>query len=212
MNDTPERVVLAAAGPEARRRALVGGLFGALLFASALGGIAGLIGGRVAGLAVAAVVAVLVLYVVSYNVRRTVWLEGTALLVRTWGVRRVEMADVERIDLLVTDVRGVRTVALLITARGRGPSVKLDLASYSGAGARTLDLFALRKLANALMNAIEANGMVFAELLVAELRAEARGEGLVGRPFYRLAIAAPGGRLAQRYAPETVSKFVTTLD
>jgi hypothetical protein len=62
------------------------------------------------------------------------------------------------------------------------------------------------------MNNTEANGIVFGELLVAELKSEARGEAVAERPLYRLASAAPSGKLAQRFTMEAVSRFVATLE
>jgi hypothetical protein len=53
---------------------------------------------------------------------------------------------------------------------------------------------------------------VFSQLLVAQLRAEAKGEAAADRPLYRLASLAPGGRLAQRLKPEAITRFVATLD
>src|SRR5438270_506561 len=83
-------------------------------------------------------------------------------------------------------------------SRERGKTVKIDLALYSGTGVHgELGVLRLRRLANALMNNIEANGMVFAELLVAQLKAEARGDAATERPLYRLASAAPPGKLVQ---------------
>ncbi|WP_158889832.1 hypothetical protein [Amycolatopsis anabasis] len=208
----PERLPLYHDDPALRRRRGCSGLVGVLIFAAASGGIAGLIGGRIAGLVAAAVVGLPLLYVVLFNVRRRIWLEGGTVLVRTWRTRRIDLVQAERIDLLVTDVRGTRTVGLLINAGRRGKTVKIDLAIYSGAGGRELGVVALRKLANALMNNTDANGMVFAELLVAQLKAEARGGGVAERPLYRLASAAPSGKLAQRFTMEAVSRFVATLD
>lgn len=207
-----ERIPLHEDTPELSRRRLISGLVGTVLFAAAFGGIAGLIGGRGAGLLVAAIVGALLLYATTSNLRRKVWLEGATLVVRTWGVHRLALADAGRIDLVISDVRGVRTVSLLIRKAERRRAVKVDLALFAGGRARGLDILALRKLANALMNSIEANGIVFAELLVAELRAEARGDGLEGRPLYRLAAAAPSGKLAQRYSLESVSRFVASIE
>jgi hypothetical protein len=208
----PERLALHQEDPAMRRRRLGSGLAGVVLFAAAFGGIAGLIGGEVVGLVVAAVVALPLLYVVLFAVRRRIWLEGDTVLVRTWRTRRVDIVRASRIDLLVTDVRGMRTVSLLFNARRRGMTAKIDLAVYAGTGGRELGVLALRRLANALMNNIEANGMVFSELLVAQLRAEARGDGAADRPLYRLASAAPAGRLAQRFTMDAVSRFVARLD
>jgi hypothetical protein len=140
------------------------------------------------------------------------WLVGTTVLVRTWRTRRVDLVRAERIDLLVTDVRGSRTVGLLINAGRRGKTVRLDLAVFSGTGGRELGVLPLRRLANAVMNNTEANGIVFGELMVAELKSEARGEAVAERPLYRLASAAPSGKLAQRFPMEAVSRFVATLE
>ncbi|MTD57089.1 hypothetical protein [Amycolatopsis pithecellobii] len=207
-----ERLPLYHDDPALRRRRLVSGLIGTLLFAAAFGGIAGFIGGRLAGLIVATVVALPLLYVVLFTARRRSWLEGTTVLVRTWRLRRVGIADASRIDLLVTDVRGMRTVSLLLNAGRRGEAAKIDLAVYAGTGGRELGVFALRRLADALLNNIEADGMVFSELLVAQLKAEARGDAAADRPLYRLASAAPTGRLAQRFTMDAVSRFVAQLD
>ncbi|HEV7976190.1 hypothetical protein [Amycolatopsis sp.] len=208
----PERLPLYQDDPVSRRRRGCSGVVGALIFAAAFGGIAGLIGGRIVGLVVAVVVALPLLYVVGFNVRRRLWLEGTTVVVRTWRTRRIDLVTASRVDLLVTDVRGTRTVGLLLNAGQRGKAVKIDLAVYSGTGGRELGVLQLRRLANAIMNNVEANGLVFAELLVAQLKSEARGDGAADRPLYRLASAAPSGKLAQRFTMEAVSRFVATLE
>ncbi|GAA1026685.1 MULTISPECIES: hypothetical protein [Amycolatopsis] len=212
MTEKPvERVPLFADEPKLRRRRAWSGIFGVVVLAAAFGGIVGLIGGQVAGLIVAAVVAVPLVYVVLYAARRRVWLEGTTLVVRTWGVRRVDLLEAPRLDVVISDVRGNRTVALLVNAGQRRRAVKLDLAVFSGTGGRELGALQLRRLADALLNNTEANGLVFSELLVAELRAEARGDAVAERPLYRLASAAPGGKYLQRFPMEAVSRFVATL-
>jgi hypothetical protein len=208
----PEKLPLYQDDPVSRRRRGCSGVVGVAIFAAAFGGIAGLIGGRVVGLIVAVVVALPLLYVVGFNVRRRLWLEGTTVVVRTWRTRRIDLVAASRVDLLVTDVRGTRTVGLLLNAGQRGKAVKIDLAVYSGTGGRELGVLQLRRLANAIMNNVEANGLVFAELLVAQLKSEARGDGAADRPLYRLASAAPSGKLAQRFTMEAVSRFVATLE
>ncbi len=207
----PQRLPLHQEDPGLTRRRLISGLAGVLIMAAAFGGIAGLIGGQVAGLVAAAIVGLPLLYVVLWNVRRKLWLEGTAVLVRTWRTRRVDLAQARRIDLLVTDVRGARTVSLLFNSGQRGQVVKIDLAVYAGTGGRELPILTLRRLADAVANNIEANGLVFSELLVAQLRAEARGAGVPDRPLYQLASAAPSGKIAQRFTMEAVSRFVAQL-
>lgn len=207
----PQRLPLHQEDPGLARRRLASGLAGVLILAAAFGGIAGLIGGRLAGLIAAVVVGLPLLYVVLWNVRRKLWLDGTAVLVRTWRTRRVDLPQAQRIDLLVTDVRGARTVSMLFNSGRRGQVVKIDLAVYAGTGGRELPILTLRRLADALANNIEANGLVFAELLVAQLRAEARGAGVPDRPLYQLASTAPPGRIAQRFTMEAVSRFVARL-
>jgi hypothetical protein len=208
----PERLPLFHDDPVLRRRRGCSGLIGVAIFAAASGGIAGLVGGRPAGLVTAVAVGLPLLYIVLVTGRRRLWLEGTTVIARSWRTRRVDLVRAERIDLLVTDVRGTRTVALLINAGKRGQTVKIDLAVFSGTGARELAVLQFRRLANAVMNNVEANGIVFGELLVAELKSEARGDVLADRPLYRLASAAPSGKLAQRFTMDTVSRFVATLE
>lgn len=208
----PERIALYGEDPALRRRRAISGLVGVVIFAAAFGGIAGLLGGQLAGLIAAATVALPLLYLVSYNSRRRIWLEGHTVLVRTWGTRRIDLVTASAIDLLVTDVRGTRTVSLLVNSGQRGRTVKLDLAVYAGTGGRELGILALRGLADAVVNNIEANGVVFSQLLVAQLRAEARGDAAADRPLYRLAAAAPSGKLAQRFSMEAVSRFVASLE
>ncbi|WP_340681473.1 hypothetical protein LCL61_22220 [Amycolatopsis coloradensis] len=210
--ETPERLPLFHDDPKLRRRRGCSSVAGVVIFAAAFGGIAGLIGGEIAGLVVAGVIAVPLLYVMFYNLRRRVWLEGDTLIVRTWGVRRIDLTAAERIDLVISDVRGTRTVSLLVNAGKRRKVAKVDLAVYSGAGGRELGILQLRKLANALLNNTEANGLVFSELLVAQLKSEARGDAAAERPLYRLASAAPAGKYIQRFTMEAVSRFVATLD
>ncbi|MGW4064361.1 hypothetical protein ACWEGE_39160 [Amycolatopsis sp. NPDC004747] len=207
-----ERIALFEEDPRGRRRRGISGLIGVVIVAAAFGGIAGLIGGTVTGLVVALVVALPLLYVMAVSIRRRVWLEGSTLLVRTWGLRRVDLTTATRLDLVVGDVRGSRTVSLLVNAGQRGKVAKVDLAVFSGTGGRELGIVQLRKLANALMNNTEANGLVFGELLVAELKAEARGAGVAERPLYRLASVAPSDKYVQRFTMEAVSRFVATLD
>ncbi len=68
------------------------GLIAVALFAAAFGGVAGLIGGKDVGLIVAAVVGLPLLLLVLSTARRRMWLEGTTVVVRTWGSRRVDLA------------------------------------------------------------------------------------------------------------------------
>lgn len=206
-----ERVALHAEDAEQRRRRLRLGITVAVVLAAALGGLVALFS-PIAGLITAVVVAAPLLYLVGLAARRRMWLDGSNLLLRTWGTRTIDLTTVMHIDLMVTDLRGVQTVSLLIRESENAGGVKIDLASYSPGGGREIGVLALRKLANAVMDNIDANGMVFAELLVAQLRAEAKEVPSEARPLHRLASAAPRGKLMQRYSMELVSKFVAGLD
>lgn len=205
----PDRVQLALSQDPPRRRGWVP-MGVALLLGAAVGGIVGLVAGRTTGLVVAAAVAAAFALLAWSAARRRVWLEGTSVSARTIGTKTVDLRAADRIELMVTDVRGVRTIGLLV---GRGGStINVSLAVYSGTGGRELGILALRRLADALAAGAHSAGLVFSQLLVAQLRAEARGEPAPERPLYRLAATAPQGRIAQRLKPEAVTRFVATLD
>lgn len=183
-----------------------------ILIGAAVGGVVGLIGGRVPGLISAGAV-VVVMAAFSFGIsRRSVWLEGSHVVARTFGRKRVDLHRAEQIELLITDVRGMRTVGLLITGPPKGKTVNLSVATYSGTGYRELGILVLRRLADVLAGSENTAGLVYSQLLVAQLRAEAKGEAAGDRPLYRLASVAPPGRIAQRLRPDAVSRFVATLD
>lgn len=192
-----------------RRRGCVA--FGvAVVFGAAVGGIVGLIANQTAALITAAAV-VVVLWSLSWvSSRRTLWLAGDRIVAKAVGTKSVDLRHAERIELMVTDIRGTRTVGLLVG--GGGKTINLSLAVYSGTGGRELGILVLRRLADILAGSENTTGLVFSQLLVAQLRAEAKGEAAADRPLYRLASLAPGGRLAQRLKPEAITRFVATLD
>lgn len=182
---------------------------GALVVAAAFGGLMGLLAGRTAGLVTAAIFFVPLALLAVAEARRHVRLDGTVLSVRAFGTRSVDLRTADRLDLLVTDVRGARTVGLFV--RGGGKAINLALAIYAGTGGKEQGILPLRTLANVLAGRGDPPGLVFSELLVAQLRAEARGLAYGDRPLYKLAALAPGGRLAQKLNPDAISRFVSTL-
>lgn len=210
-NGGPGPLSLDLAGASTRKRGCTW-LIIPVLLGAAVGGVVGLIGGRLPGLISAAAVVVVVAGFTWGISRRTVWLEGSHVVARTFGRKRVDLHSAEQIELLITDVRGMRTVGLLITGPPKGKTVNLSVATYSGTGYRELGILVLRKLADVLAGSENATGLVYSQLLVAQLRAEAKGEAAGDRPLYRLASAAPPGRLAQRLRADAVSRFVATLD
>jgi hypothetical protein len=193
-----------------RRAVVVSGA--AVVFGAAMGGVVGLVGGRLPGLVAGIVVGLPLLVLASSESRRRSWLLDGVVTVRAFGTRSVDLRQATRIELLVTEVRGSRAVGVLVTGPPKGKTINIAVATYAGTGGRELDILALRRLADALAGGSEADGLVFSELLVAQLRAEARGAAPADRPLYRIAAMSPGGRLAHRFQPDAVSRFVAMLD
>jgi hypothetical protein len=209
-SNPPERVPLTLSDQtSSRRRGCVA--FGvALVFGAAVGGLVGLLAGQTAALVTAAVVVVLLTLLSWISGRRTLWLEGDLVVAKAIGRKNVDLRHADKIELLVTDIRGTRTVGLLLAGGNR--TINLSLAVYSGTGGRELGILTLRRLADIMAGSENTAGLVFSQLLVAQLRAEAKGEAAADRPLYRLASLAPTGRLAQRLKPEAITRFVASLD
>jgi hypothetical protein len=182
----------------------------ALVFGAAVGGLVGLLAGQTAALVTAAVVVVALTLLSWVSNRRRLWLEGDRVVAKAIGRKAVDLRHAERLELLVTDIRGTRTIGLLVA--GGGKTVNVSLAVYSGTGGRELGILTLRRLADILAGSENTGGLVFSQLLVAQLRAEAKGDAAADRPLYRLASLAPSGKLAQRLKPEAVTRFVASLD
>jgi hypothetical protein len=206
----PERIPLSITEPGTTRRRVGIAVAVAVVFGAAVGGVVGLVAGRLAGLIAAAAVVLALLLLTWASGRRQLWLEGTRVVAKTIGRKVVDLKHAERIELVVTDVRGTRTIGLLVGAARK--TISAPLAIYSGTGGRELGILMLRRLADALTASENTSGLVFSELLVAQLRAEAKGEAAADRPLYRLASLAPSGRLAQRLRPDAVTRFVASLD
>jgi hypothetical protein len=209
VTDDAERIPLDLLDPATVRKRSRMVAIGAVMVAGFFGGVLGLIAGRLPGLIALVVVALPLLLLAWSEARRRVWLQGQVLSVRAFGTRSVDLRTADELDLLITDVRGTRTVGLFV--RGGGKAINLALAMYAGTGGREQGVFPLRRLADVLAGRGDPNGLVFSELLVAQLRAEARGMAAADRPLYQLASLAPGGRLAQKLTPDAVSRFVASL-
>ncbi|MEU1950296.1 hypothetical protein [Nocardia rhamnosiphila] len=166
-------------GPVLRRLASI-----ALALALAVGVIAGLLFGPPAGLVAALVVAVPAVGYALAVPRRRLWLRGTAINARTLlGTRSLDIAAVTGVELLIYPGRLSRLV-LRLTA---GPDRQVvPLAMYTDAGSgRELHLLGLRRLADALVRSDLPAALAVADLLVHQLRAEARDAPLPQRPLYR---------------------------
>jgi hypothetical protein len=182
----------------------------AVVVGAAVGGVVALFAGQTAALVTAAVVIVLLTSLAWVAGTRKLTLEGDRVVSRAIGRKAVDLRRVDRIELVVTDIRGTRTVGLLLTGGRR--AINLALAVYSGAGGRELGILVLRRLADALARSENTAGLVYSQLLVAQLRAEAKGDVAADRPLYRLAALLPSVRVAQRIRPEEVTRFVASLD
>lgn len=207
---TPERISLdlVQAGTSRRRGGVAVGV--AVLFGAASGGIVGLLAGRTAGLVAAAVVVLVLLVLAWMSGRRRLWLEGNLVVAHTIGRKVVNLSNAERSELVVTDIRGTRTIGLVVG--GSGKTINIPLAAYSGTGGQELGILVLRRLADALAGNANSSFLVLSQLLIAQLRSKAKGDSPAERPLYRLASLAPSGRLAQRLRTDAVTRFVATLD
>lgn len=206
-----EAVALDLLDPKTVRRRAWTVALTALIIAAALGGVVGLFGGPLGFAITAAIVAVPLLLLAASEGRKTSWLKGTEVSVRAFGTRVVDLSEADSMDVLVTDTRGMRTVSLLVSGPPKGKTVSIALAMYAGTGGRELGVLALRRLADALASTTDTRALVLSELVVAQLRSEARGDGAADRPLYRLASLAPQGRMAQKLKSEAVARFVTAL-
>ncbi|MET9215806.1 MULTISPECIES: hypothetical protein [unclassified Nocardia] len=139
-------------------------------------------------------------YVFAFR-RRRMWLSGTEIHAhRLFGARRIDLAGATGVQLLVYPGRLSRIV-LKVTVGAEIQVVPLAMYTDSGSG-RELHLLGLRKLADALAASELAAAVAVSEVLVQQLRAEARDAGLGERPLYR------GVRLVR--AKDAVSPVVLT--
>jgi hypothetical protein len=198
-------------GDVLRRRATVVSAL-AVLIGAAAGVVVGVFVDWPIGLVIGLVLGLPLLVLAVAEARRRCWLLDGVVSVRAFGTRSVDLRQATAIELLVTDMRGARAVGVLVSGPPKGRTVNVAVATYTGSGGRELDVLALRRLADALAGGSETDGLVFAELLVAQLRAEAQDAPAAGRPLFRIAASAPGGRLSHRIRPDAVSRFVATLD
>jgi hypothetical protein len=206
----PERIPLNLTEQSSGRRRGCVAVGVAVVFGAAIGGLVGLLSNQTAALVTAGVVIVVLVLLSWVTGRRRLWLEGDLVVAKAFGRKSVDLRHAERIELLVTDIRGTRTIGLLVGAKNK--TINLSLAVYAGTGGRELGILILRRLADILAGSDNTSGLIYSQLLVAQLRAEAKGEAAADRPLYRLASLAPSGRLAQRLKPEAVTRFVATLD
>ncbi|MFC6012456.1 hypothetical protein ACFP3H_15455 [Nocardia lasii] len=122
--------------------------------------------------------------------RRRMWLSGTVIRAhRLLGERTFDIATATGVQLLVYPGRLRRIVLKLSTDTD---TQLVPLAMYTDAGSgRELHLLGLRKLADALAASELVAAIAISEVLVQQLRAEARDAALGERPLYRAVQSAP---------------------
>ncbi|MGA6204967.1 hypothetical protein ACPESR_09430 [Nocardia testacea] len=182
--DPDQRIGLDLVAPELYGPVLWRLVLVAVALALGIGVLAGLLFGPLAGLVAALVVAVpAVGYVVAVR-RRRLSLHGTVVDARTLlGTRSLDIAAVTGVELLVYPGRLSRLV-LRLTAGPDRQVVPLAMYTDTGSG-RELHLLGLRRLADALVRSELPAALSVADLLVHQLRAEARDAPLPQRPLYR---------------------------
>ncbi|SDP56740.1 hypothetical protein SAMN04487905_105246 [Actinopolyspora xinjiangensis] len=194
------------------RRRAISVAIAAVVVGAAIGGIAGLFAGT-AGFFVPMTVLALPLLLMAFGeARKTYWLRGSEVAARAFGTRRVDLSRATALDVLITDIRGTRTISLVVTGPPRHRTLNVALAMYAGTGGKELGIYPLRRLADTLAGTGDTRALVLSELIVAQLKAEARGDAAADRPLYRLASAVPGGGVARRVSNTDVAKFVAMLD
>lgn len=149
--------------------------------------------------------------------RRNTTLQGTRLVARGLRTRSVDLAAAGDLGVLVTTLRGMRTVSLVAQPAGGGRAISVGLAMYKpmgqqGTGAAELGILELRRLADALASTADAQALVLSELIVAQLKAEARSEGAENRPLHRVGELTRGGQVAEKVDFHRLSSFVADLD
>ena len=119
----------------------------ALVVAAAFGGIVGLLAGP-AGFGIAVVVVAVPLLLLAFSEsRKTAWMSGSRVSMRAIGTRVVDLHAAKRLDVVVTDMRGMRTVSLLASGPPNDKAITVALAMYAGTGGRELGVYALRRIA-----------------------------------------------------------------
>lgn len=214
MNQEPsqERVSVDLMSPKFLRARAIMVAIVAVVLGAAIGGLVGLFAGRIGGLIAAAVIALPLLLLALLDTRHADWLADGVVSARRLTTRTVDLRKLTRIELLISYVRGKRMVMLVIGGAAKASRATLLIATYTINAGAELDIVALRRLADALAGGETAHGLVFSELLVAQLRAIARDAPMGDRPLYRIASLAASGKLTQRMPPDAITQFVATLD
>lgn len=120
---------------------------------------------------------------VLMTLRRHITLYGSKIRAQAgFRTNEVDVAHVVSAELMVRTGKISEASMKLTDVKS---SVRIPLALYTPGGGRELDILALRKLADALASSELVPAAALSSVLIEQLRAEARGAGLVERPLYR---------------------------
>ncbi|MEV6768964.1 hypothetical protein AB0N05_10100 [Nocardia sp. NPDC051030] len=123
------------------------------------------------------------LYAIAVQ-RRRIRLSGSVIRARTWmGERRLDLSAANGVEILVRAGR-LSQIVLRVTSGRDTQEVPLAMYTDSGSG-REMHILGLRRLADALSTCPLAAALAVSDVLVRQLRAEARDAIAEERPLYR---------------------------
>ncbi|MFZ2178070.1 MAG: hypothetical protein WAW17_29405 [Rhodococcus sp. (in: high G+C Gram-positive bacteria)] len=105
--------------------------------------------------------------------------------IRSTGGVRSRSVDVTRAVAAELVIRSARVSEVSVRVTDADGSLMIPLALYTSDGGRELEILGLRTLADALNAGELVPAAAIASVLIDQLRAEARGAGLMERPLYR---------------------------
>lgn len=156
---------------------------GAVILGSIIGIVVGLFTDLWLGVAVFVVLAVPTAATALIALRRGITLEGN--VVRSTGGLREKHVDVSAAVGAEILVRSGRVSEVSVKVTTPSDAVAVPVALYTEDGGRELEILGLRGLADALSRSESVAAVAVASVLIDQLRAEARGAGLLERPLYR---------------------------
>ncbi|KIQ15931.1 MULTISPECIES: hypothetical protein [unclassified Rhodococcus (in: high G+C Gram-positive bacteria)] len=168
------------------------------LVGAVLGAVAAFLINPVVGVVLGIALVATAAFAVVSGGRRRVWIDHGVVSRRgALRVRRVNMSDATRVEIIV---RVARVSQVLLRVGDSSGDVTVGVAMYTDDGGRELQPIALRALADALSRSALASALAVSSVLVTQLRAEAREAGLLERPLFRaIGVVRESGR-----APATV--------
>ncbi|SDC93938.1 hypothetical protein [Rhodococcus tukisamuensis] len=161
-----------------------------------VGAVVGIFTSLWTGVLVGAIIALPTALSALLTLRRRIWISGN--VVHAQSALRSKSVDLSAAATTELQVRAARVSQLILRVGDGNTVVSVPLALYTEDGGRELEVLGLRSLADALVSSELAPALAMSTVLVAQLRAEARGAGLEERPLYRAVhLAKDAGRVPQ---------------